>query len=180
MFEFFEKLRAPSSQDESVVLAGESIPSPTGVRVENSESAKAVSEAAKRGSGQAESGNRTFSFESGNPAKDAKPVTGAPDPAMLQALNDILDPKVWKGAMGAPGDAMHAITGKAYWELSSEEKETLAKTGAAAARCLMITDPKWLALSLFAGSVLAIYGPRALKDLQERKAALQNPAPNAA
>jgi hypothetical protein len=63
---------------------------------------------------------------------------------------------------------MVAVTGKKHWELSDDERDTLAKTGAATARCFAVTDPKWLALSLFSFSVISIYGGRLLKDFKDR------------
>lgn len=170
MFEFLGKREKPDTAAtvEANPSPGESGDASFGLRVENSESAKTLRAAKSKGGAKPESGSGTPLLE------DRNATTLAEQAKVLEAL---LDPKVWKGAVAAPGDAMHALTGKEYWELSDEEKDTLAKTGAATARSFMVTDPKWLALSLFAFSVLSIYGSRMMKDLQERKQAKTNPSP---
>jgi len=139
----------------------ESNSAPTGLRVETTQSAETVRTVSERKRTKDKSGKSTFSFEAGN--SDAAAIE-----QQAKILDAILDPKVWRGAVAAPGDMMVAITGKAHWELSDDERDTLAKTGAATARAFAVTDPKWLALSLFSFSVLSIYGGRMVKDLQDR------------
>jgi hypothetical protein len=137
-----------------------------GLRVETSESAKVIAETKRASNKQPESGSRTFTLESGDTAQAIA--------EQAKILDAILDPKVWRGAVAAPGDMMVAVTGKAHWELSQDERDTLAKTGAATARCFAMTDPKWLALTLFSFSVLTIYGGRVMKDLNDKRDALKN------
>lgn len=117
-----------------------------------------IDERKQRRGRPSKSEKRAFTFEDADVAERAK------------ALDLIFDEKAWKGAVGAPGDAAFALTGKEYWQLSEEEKDTLAKTGAATARAFLITDPRWLALSLFSLSILSIYGSRLMKHVAEKNA----------
>lgn len=138
--------------------------SPTsGLRVETTESAKVISETSRGRSKKPDTGKRTFSLEEPDTASDAAK-------AQIETLEAILDPKVWRGVVAAPGDMMVAIGRGEHWELSDEERDTLAKTGAATARCFAITDPKWLALTLFSFSILSIYGGRLVKDFKVKHA----------
>jgi hypothetical protein len=166
MFDFLKDFGGEKDQEVSTADAGGN--PPAGMRVENSESAKTLREAKGKGSQKPESGGGTSSAQSGNDLALAQ---------QIKALDDLLDPKVWRAAMSAPGDAMVVMTGKKYWEITADESDTLAKTGAATARCFMLTDPKWLALSLFSFSILSIYGSRAMKEIMERKAAKTNTLP---
>jgi len=160
---FSGKKDAPTDDNASQV---ESNISPAGLRVADSESAKVINEIKQKKRIKDESGTRTFTVEESNAA------TIAIEQAKI--LDAILDPKVWRGAVAAPGDMMVAVTGKKHWELSDDERDTLAKTGAATARCFAVTDPKWLALSLFGFSVLSIYGGRLMKDLRDNQLARQS------
>lgn len=140
----------------------------SGLRVETSESAKTIAEVKSRPKRKTESGGTTFTLEKG----DAAANLAAEDAAKI--LDAILDPKIWRGVVAAPGDMMVAVTGREHWELSEDERDTLAKTGAATARAFAVTDPKWLALSLFAFSILSIYGGRITKDLKDKRDAKKN------
>jgi hypothetical protein len=81
----------------------------------------------------------------------------------------LYDPKIWAKALSAPGDAMAAITGKKHWEISEKERETLGATGAIAAQCFAVSDPRYLALSLALITLLDVYGIRIAKDVAEAK-----------
>ena len=160
----FDWLSNEPAQYSSTVDANESGVAPASIRVENSQSAETLRNVAKKKPAKSASGKTTFSLEDAN--SDA--LIAAENAKILDA---ILDPKVWRGAVAAPGDAMAVLTGKEHWLLSDDEKDTLAKTGAATARAFAVTDPRWLALSLFAFSVLSIYGSRIVKDLKDKKTA---------
>jgi len=159
---FFDFLKggndAQSSENGAEV---ESNVAPSGLRVENTESAETIRTVSERKRAKDKSGKSAFSFEEGNSETLA-------NEQQAKILDAILDPKVWRGAVAAPGDMMVAITGKAHWELNDNERDTLAKTGAATARAFAVVDPKWLALSLFSFSIISIYGGRMVKDLQDR------------
>lgn len=172
MFDWIGK--SDDAEDKNILAQTESGGSTSGVRVETSESARVVREAKQKKDKGDDSGKRTFSLADDNAA-----IIAAEQSKVLDAL---LDPKVWRGAVAAPGDAMVVLTGKQYWELSDDERDTLAKTGAATARCFAVTNPKWLALTLFSFSVISIYGSRCMKSVLEKKetekaAALQAPKP---
>lgn len=64
---------------------------------------------------------------------------------------------------------MAAITGKKHWEISQEEKDALGATGAVAAQCFAVTDPRWLAASLALITVMNVYGTRIAIELADRK-----------
>lgn len=159
MFDFLKGLGKTNGE---TIAETPSDVSPSGLRLETTESAKTVSEVSERKRKSAKSKSTTFSFEEGNNAAAAA--------QQQQILDAILDPKVWRGAVAAPGDMMVMVTGRKHWELSDDERDTLAKTGAATARAFAVIDPRWLALTLFSFSVLSIYGGRIVKDLAERAA----------
>jgi len=162
MSKFFDFLKGGNTNgDAENAEEIESNSAPSGLRVETTQSAETVRTVSERKRAKDKSGKSTFSFEAGN--SDATAIE-----QQAKILDAILDPKLWRGAVAAPGDMMVAITGRKHWELSDDERDTLAKTGAATARAFAVTDPKWLALSLCAFSVISIYGGRMIKDLQDR------------
>jgi hypothetical protein len=183
MKNFFSFLNPNENTESDNPLAGNSETTPpAGLRVESSAAAKVVAEAERSRPTSDKSGGSAFSLSNGSAGKTDTQISAAANAQLqnnIRALEDLLDPKVWKGAMGAPGLALSAITNKDYWELSDEEKDTLAKTGAATARVLMVHDPRWLALSLFGFSVISIYGSRAVKYFEERRAEKKNALPKA-
>lgn len=161
-----------SQDDKQSDLAGDDIESApvsgyssSTLRVENSESAATIRKAKQARPKKDDAAGGTFSLEN----RDAEAFA-----QQAKILENLLDPKVWRGAVAAPGDAMVAVTGRMHWKLYDDETDTLAKTGAATARCFMVTDPKWLALSLFGFSLLSIYGSRFMKDVKDRNDALKN------
>lgn len=165
----FDWMNNAGESDAEISTEAQSNLAPTGLRVEDSESAKVIADAKSKGGRKTKSDGGTFKLEKGDADPNADAIANA-----QKILDAILDPKVWKGAVAAPGDMMVAVTGKEHWELSEDERETLAKTGAATARAFALTDPKWLALSLFSFSVLSIYGGRMMKDIKDKRDAKKN------
>lgn len=161
MTNFFGFLSGNKTNDEENSSEVESNGASAGLRVETTQSAETIRTVSDRKRAKDKSAKSTFSFESGN--ADAAAIE-----QQAKILDAILDPKVWRGAVAAPGDMMAAISGKEHWVLSEDERDTLAKTGAATARAFAVTDPKWLALSLFSFSIMTIYGGRMVKDAQDR------------
>lgn len=89
--------------------------------------------------------------------------------AELQAqFERLYDPDVWEGLVAAPADIALAITGDEVWDISQKERKTLAVQAAATARCFVIQDPKWLALTMLAISVTTIYGARTMEYFAKR------------
>jgi hypothetical protein len=158
MFDWLTGKTTDVETPENILAETESSVAPSLMRVETSESAKVIREAKQKKREKDDSEKRTFTLAGSDTALLAE---------QAKVLDALLDPKVWRGAVAAPGDMMVAVTGKKHWELSDDERDTLAKTGAATARCFAFTDPKWLALSLFSFSILSIYGGRMVKDLKD-------------
>lgn len=99
---------------------------------------------------------------------------GAESSAGIQQLSSaqfakLYEPAIWEKAICAPADAMAAITGKEYWQVSPKEREAVGTTGSIAAQCFAITDPRYLALSLAIITVLDVYGIRLAMYLADRK-----------
>lgn len=88
---------------------------------------------------------------------------------MLKALEALYDPKHWVGIVKAPADLMMMLSGDELWELSKNEVDTLAAQSSLAARYFMATDPKWVALTLFAFSVATTYGTRAMIHIKKQR-----------
>lgn len=99
----------------------------------------------------------------GNSAASLPPISQAQFAALY-------DPKIWGRALGAPADAMAAISGKKHWELSQQERDNLGATGAIAAQCYAVSDPRALALALALITVLDTYGIRLAKDWADARA----------
>lgn len=167
LFSFLEKSDESLAETTSADTSG--MP-PNTLNVDDSESAKTLRAAKPKTDKGAITGTGTSGVSDADRERLAQ---------QIKSLEDLMDPKVWRATMSAPGDAMHTLTGKDYWELSTDEQDTLAKTGAATARCFMLVDPKWLALTLFSFSLLSIYGSRTMRELRERAAEKKNALPKA-
>jgi hypothetical protein len=101
--------------------------------------------------------------------KRGKGSVSATDEAAAEAL---FAPDQWTGIVSVPSDIAQSITGSKAWELSKEEKTTLAIGAANTARHFATFHPKWLALSLFSMSALTIYGAHfAAYKLESKKTA---------
>lgn len=89
---------------------------------------------------------------------------------MTKALETLYDPKHWVGIVKAPADLMLALSGDDMWNLPKPEVDTLAAQSSLAARYFMATDPKWVALTLFAFSLATTYGTRAMLHIKKQRA----------
>jgi hypothetical protein len=97
--------------------------------------------------------------------------SGASDNAVIRAeiekqLEACYDPKAWAALLALPADAALTYTGREYWEISRDERETLGVTGAAAARTLMVTDPRGLAFLMVASALFSVYVPRGIQEMK--------------
>lgn len=88
---------------------------------------------------------------------------------MAQAFAALYEPEVWENVMCGPADTMLAFSGKKLWEVSAQERKSLAITGAMTAKCFAVDNPKWLALSLLAIHAIQIYGSRIALHMIETK-----------
>jgi len=98
--------------------------------------------------------------------------------AELQAQFDRLyDPAVWEGVVAAPANIALAVTGNKIWDIPEKEVRTLSIQASVTARCFAVSDPKYLALTMLAISLITVYGGRTLQYFSE-KAALKEAATN--
>lgn len=91
-------------------------------------------------------------------------------PEEQRALEELFKPAQWKGLVRAPADAALFLTGSKAWELSEAETDQLAIGAATTARYFAPSHPKWLALSLFAMSLITVYGTHFVAWRLEQKA----------
>jgi hypothetical protein len=90
-------------------------------------------------------------------------------PLLSQAqFAQLYDPKIWAKALAAPADAMQAI-GKhpEIWKVSDNERDALGATGAIAAQCFAVSDPRWLAVCLALITIIDVYGIRIAKEIAQ-------------
>lgn len=102
-------------------------------------------------------------------AKSADGLQSVSQPVISQQqFAQLYSPQLWEKAVCAPADAMAAVTGKAYWQISTGEREAVGASCSIAAQCFAVTDPRWLAASLAIVTVLDIYGVRFAMWMQEK------------
>ena len=89
---------------------------------------------------------------------------------LSRELDKLFSPAHFRGIVRAPADLMLATTGRKIWDLPAAEVDTLATTGSTCARYFLMTDPKWLALTLFSMSILTTYGTRTALHIKETRA----------
>lgn len=116
------------------------------------------------------SGMETSGKRRGRPRKSEE--SSASDTAAIRAeilaqqLEGVYDEKAWGALLTLPGDAAHTFTGREYWKIGNEERKTLGATGSAAARALMVSDPRALAFLMVASAVFSVYVPRAIQEMR--------------
>ena len=89
---------------------------------------------------------------------------------LARELDKLFSPAHFRGIVRAPADLMLATSGRRIWDLPAAEVDTLATTGSTCARYFLMTDPKWLALTLFSMSILTTYGTRTALHIKESRA----------
>lgn len=99
---------------------------------------------------------------------------------LVKQLDQLHDPKAWGALLGAPADVAQALTGREHWQLSEKERDTLGACGSAAARVMMVTNPKALAFAMLGSALTMVYLPRLIKEARamraEKAAQQQKPA----
>lgn len=96
---------------------------------------------------------------------------------ILRELERLYSPEAFEPIVKAPSNLMSMLTGRKLWELSNNESKALATSASVTAKYFMPTDPKMVALVMFAGSVLTIYGTRVglhIREINEEKKAKKN------
>lgn len=101
------------------------------------------------------------------------------DSAIIAQLDALHDPKAWGALLSLPADAALAFTKKEFWKLSEEERATLGASGSAAARTMMITNPRALAFTMAAAAIVGAYMPRLIKQAAEMRAQAESKKPDA-
>jgi hypothetical protein len=100
---------------------------------------------------------------------------------LAKELDKIFTANNFRGVVRAPADLMLAASGRKIWDIPDKEIDSLAETGALAAKGFVKTDARWVAVILFSMSLLTTYGGRAgmhIREVrEEKKKARRNPAP---
>lgn len=99
-------------------------------------------------------------------AGDTSRISPALAEEIAKQLEACYDPKVWAALLAAPGDLMLVVTGREHWKLSTDERATLGATGSAAARTLMIQNPRALAFLMLGSALFSAYVPRTIMELR--------------
>lgn len=125
---------------------------------------------------QAERELQTSTRRRGRPQKiadagggDTSRISPALAEEIAKQLEACYDPKVWAALLAAPGDLMLVVTGREHWKLSTDERATLGATGSAAARTLMIQNPRALAFLMLGSALFSAYVPRTIMELRALK-----------
>lgn len=154
---------------------GESTASPSG-------SVAAVAAVAARENVAAAINNPDTPRGRGRPRKDASASAGNNpalskniERAIQEQVNAVCSPEAWAALLASPADVGLALTGRKHWEVSEQERKTLGATGAAAARCMMITDPKSLALLMVSSALLSVYVPRMIAEAKHLRSEKKEP-----
>jgi hypothetical protein len=84
--------------------------------------------------------------------------------AIAAQLDTLHDPALWGALLSAPADTARFLTGHEHWQVQKEERALLGSAGSAAARVMMITNPRMLAFSLAAAAICNVYLPRVLQE----------------
>jgi hypothetical protein len=112
----------------------------------------------------------------GRPSKSADAGAGnspALSPALQAEINRQLeqsyDPKIWGALLSAPGDLMLVVSGREHWKLSKDERDTLGACGSAAARTLLIQNPRTLAFLMLGSALFSAYVPRIVVEVKAKK-----------
>lgn len=103
----------------------------------------------------------------GSAASDNAALQAKIDGAIAAQLDALHDPKAWGALLALPGDVGRVITGNERWKIDDAERAALGASGSAAARTMMITNPKALAFSMLAASLISVYLPRAVAQIKE-------------
>lgn len=118
--------------------------------------------------------------DAGNRADDSRALQAEVNQRVIEQLDSLHDPKAWEALLALPADAALTLTGNPRWNLEKRERETLGVTGSAAARTMMITNPRALAFFMLGSALFATYVPRAvaqLKELREKQQTAEEKKP---
>ena len=95
---------------------------------------------------------------------------------IAKQLEACYEPAAWSALLALPADAALALTAREYWKISKDERNTLGAAGSAAARTLMITNPRALAFLMLASALFSVYVPRAIQEVHHYQEKRKNDA----
>jgi methionyl-tRNA synthetase len=99
---------------------------------------------------------------------------------IAKQLEACYEPSAWSALLALPADAALALTAREYWKISRDERQTLGAAGSAAARTLMITNPRALAFLMLGSALFSIYVPRAIQEVHHYQEKRKNDAEKSA
>lgn len=88
---------------------------------------------------------------------------------MQEQLSKLFEPSAWRPIVKAPFAFFQAMTGRACWELTKNEEDTLATTTSTAMEYVAVTDPKWLAIGMCATTWTMIFSEKLILSAREAK-----------
>lgn len=129
--EFFKKSEPKTEEDEKSPLWG-------------TELGKAIADARSRGFGRKKSAKTNTTDSEGEATRDSVST------ATKEQVAKLFKPEAWRAIVRAPFALGQTMTGRKCWELDSAQEDTLATSTSLTAEYFLNTDPKWVALTLFA------------------------------
>jgi len=93
---------------------------------------------------------------------------------IARQLEACYEPGAWGALLALPADAALAVTGRDNWKISKDERHTLGVSGSAAARTLMISNPRSLAFLMLASALFSVYVPRAVQEIKHQQEKRKN------
>lgn len=158
----------PANNAATIPSGGEATPQPNGGGAADHLRASATSEVASDLAARPRRRGRPPK-DAANGGSDQRALQDQVNSAIVAQLDALHDPKAWGALLGAPADAALALTGNERWKISDDERTTLGTTGSAAARTMMITNPRALAFAMLGAGLMSVYLPRMLAQLKEMK-----------
>lgn len=85
-----------------------------------------------------------------------------------EQVRKMFDPEAWRAIVRAPFALGKAVTGRQCWDLEKREEDTLATSTSGVAEYFLQTDPKWIAVTLFAFNWSVIVADKFVQNARER------------
>jgi len=88
---------------------------------------------------------------------------------MVNDFEKLVSPESFEAIVKLPSESAYAITGWEGWLLRDTEVKALSVNASITAKYWCQIDPKWLALILFLGNGMMIYGSRTIAYYQDKR-----------
>ncbi len=138
----------------------------------DSETDKAIADARKSQS------RRLSGSKKGEQASEATQSGERLPVQAVEQIKKMFNPDAWRAIVKAPFALGQAITGRKCWELEKDKEDTLAVSTAMTAEYFLVTDPKWVAVSICAFNWAVILTEKLAANARERQKELElNPPP---